>query len=208
MKRFIFILVVFFFCIFLFQQCKKEGKCLGIFKFTEVGRKIIPYKGGESIAFVDSLGDTINYIVENLEYNLVSGNESGSNDYYLYEVCTVLPFNLKLGFRNPSESTFIISVMSFTLSNHPEIKADFSGEWIYNLGQLFQKQSEWWSGITYYDSLVIVNKKFYSIYELEGWAESDDSTEVYKNMYYSIQHGIVGIKTTKGLGVGRTWCLQ
>jgi hypothetical protein len=207
--RFI-IFILLFFCLLLFEKCKKEGKCLGIFKFTEEGRNIIPYKGGEQLVFIDSIGDSLNFIVQEPIYYFNDYHIPNSNDYYTGEVCNVLPFHINLGFPFifESPSTLCFPIIPFKIESHPEIKYDFSGEWNYKSGKLTQLKSGWWSNVTYYDSLSLVNNIFYSLYDLEGWADSPDSTEVIENIYYSFQQGIVGIKTNKGIGTGRTWCLQ
>jgi hypothetical protein len=183
---------------------------MGTFELTEEGKNIIPYKGGEFLIFNDSIGDTINFTIENPTYTFINKYVPESSDYYKTGYFKIKPINIYLYFPFPYETPLhiVFGIGEFKIESHPEIKGFFSGEWIYDSGNLSQLNSGWFSKITYYDSIVIVNKKFYSVYDLDGWANSTDSTEVYRNIYYSIEQGVVGIKTIKGIGMGRTWCLQ
>ncbi|MFH0867501.1 MAG: hypothetical protein V1904_15015 [Bacteroidota bacterium] len=210
MKRLIFFLFLILLCISLFEQCKKEGKFLGTIEFSEEGKNIILYKGGEHLVFADTTGDTIDFTIEKPTYIFINKYVPESGDYYKTEYCNIKPINIYLYFPFPYETPLqiVFGIDRFKISSHPEIEGVFSGEWLYDSSKLLQLNSGWFSGITYYDSLVITNKKFYSVYDLDGWANSTDSTEMYRHIYYSIQQGVVGIKTIRGIGNGSTWCLQ
>jgi len=214
MKKLIFISIIVALCLFLFQQCKKErNKNLGTIYLTEQEKSIIPYHGGEHLVFKDSLGDSAIINVAPPVDTFIKRNKSNTDNYYLTEVNLVRPFIILLGYfptQTGSGSDLILSIVNFHFDNHPEIHLDFSGDWSYNSGKLYYTTyGSWgWCGIKYMDSVTIVNKKFYSIYELSGYPISDGYPEMYKNIYYSVQQGIVGIKTMDGYGAFRRWYLK
>lgn len=201
MKRFIFLLIVFFFCIFLFQHCKKESRCLGVFEFSEEARNIIPYKGGEHLIFIDSLNDSIKYTVEEPEYSFINRQIPGSDDYYKVERCAILPLHISISFFFPYDTALQLGffIHSYRIESHPEIIGYFDGEWIYENGKFNELHKWYWSRVFYFDSIMIVNKMFYSVYELA----MNDPSGIY-SVYYNFSQGFVGIKTT----AGRRWFMQ
>jgi hypothetical protein len=208
MKKIIFILIIAGLCIFIFKQCKKDS-CLGTLKFSDEIINSIPYHGGEHLVFRDSLGDSTTFIIENPIYSFIKRTELNNNDYYMIESCVISPINIYFQFNlDPYESPnqIVFRIASFCFNNHSEIKYFFGGEWKYESGKLYQSEPA--SKITYNDSITIINKTFYSVYDLEGYAYNGDSTEVYSDIYYSIQQGIVGVKTMNGNGKVRRWYLE
>jgi len=211
MKKIIFISIIVGLSFFLFQQCKKErNKNLGTINLTEAEKNIIPYHGGEHLVFKDSLGDSAIINVAPPVDTFIKKNNPNGDGYYNTEAYIIRPINIGLGFFFINSGTeLIFSIFNFHLENHPEIYYRFDGDWLYNSGKLYYTTSGWtgWSGIKYMDSLTIVNKKFYSVYELSGEIVSS-SNETYKNIYYSLQQGIIGIRTMNGFGQIRRWFLE
>ena len=210
MKKLIFILITSGFCLFLFQHCK-EDRNQGTIRFTDEERNIIPYHGGEHLVFRDSLGDSASFDVEAPVYYFINKNDPGTGDNFNTEICDVKPLYIGIGFFFVnSHPQLILSIYNFQFKNHPEITSQFDGDWLYNSGKLYFTKTGWWgwSGINYFDSLTIVNKKFYSVYNLVGWATTTDSTQIYRNVYYTMHQGIVGVKTINGSGTFRRWFLD
>lgn len=210
-----------------FSQCRKKGKLLGTYTFTTEDLKIVPYNGGETIILIDSLGDTIKYIVNNprvkdfyIYYNIDDPNLDPDHvsmvDYYKTEVnqtSTLGYFNIKLKFSSPFNSPLkkVIIFSGLVINNHPEIKGYFTGVCVFDVNSLFQNNStlqlnenESNLQVTILDSLKIINKTFYSVYALTQSTNGADTVDCINTIYYNISQGIVGIKTKQN----RIWCLN
>jgi hypothetical protein len=207
-----------FSCIILFYQCHKDsdnqaGKNLGTISFSPQDRMIVPYNGGETITFKDTLGKLVHLHVFNprsKEYTDDPQNQSnGTGDFYEVERDVIYAdstFTIYLTQSSPFDQLQgkFINIDVFAISSHPEIPGEFTGFCRFNAGQLFTEPS----GniiVSFYDSLKILNKKFNSVYDLSAITLTpNDGSEAYSNLYYSVTQGFVGVKTSKG----RRWCLN
>lgn len=206
-------------CLLTFNQCKKKGKYLGSITFSEQDLHIFPYYCGESFVLTDSLGDSINYYLKyplqldtlfQHDYDYSSApDESEYHDYYLMQEARIIldTTNLsciRLGFTNPFEPP-IKKYIKFEMSvdfKYPQIH-DFRGDCYFENGALYQWQDE----LSYYDTLTLVNRKFYNVYRLSSHGNliySSQITDTIKSLFYNVEHGIVGLTTSKGL----TWRLK
>ncbi len=220
MKKLI-ILFCLFSCIILFYHCHKDsdnqaGKNLGTISFSSQDRMIVPYNGGETLTFKDSLGKYFHLHVFSprvIDYMQVfSDPNKSTGDYYEVEQDPIVAdsaFTIFIAQSSPfiQPTVKYFWIYNFQIASHPEIKGYFGGEWGFNEGQLFSVQNNYnpISTLNFYDSLTIINKKYNSVYDLSFiGVPSKDSAEVLSNLYYSVALGFVGVKTSKG----RRWCLN
>jgi hypothetical protein len=219
MKRIIFAVIVLCFCLLIFEQCKKEGKYLGDFSFTPQDLKIIPYNGGEVIIMLDSLGDSLKYSLAprwsgyyDVRNDSIQSKKSIYEDYYKVQQARATAtggFEINLSFSSPfvtplkkyfTINTFNTYNMDSTLSGINPL----SGKWGFEAGKIFALPGNNSSPISFYDTLTILNKTFYSVYGLSKILTADDSlNDAISTVFYSIQQGFVGAKTSQGT----RWCL-
>lgn len=177
----------------IFGHCKNDenyGKLL----LTEEAKEFFPYEGGEQIVFVDSLGDDIPYTIDKPEIRTIHEVS------YSREELIVDTLGLHLTFTNPANPPIkMLFSINFKLWDHPEITAGMQGNWIVETGKIYSCNDEISSTAHFCDSLTIVNKKFYKVYELS--AVNLPSWEAYQTLYYTIEEGVIGFKTN----IGRRW---
>lgn len=216
MKKNIFFLSFLFLSLVAFYQCHRdiEPSKLGTFDFTEQDRSIVPYNGGEILVFRDSLGDSIPVTVENRYIGYMEIHENNNDpdaNYYDVEHDQIMaPGIFDIWLSNTCPPIAPSGVKGFQIdlfylhAYHPEIKGSFEGTWGFDSGNLFQLQNGTHS-LAFYDSLTIVNKKYYSVYDLSHTgAMPPDSIETFINVYYSVTYGFAGFKTSKG----RRWYIE
>jgi hypothetical protein len=193
MKRNFLVLFLLLSVSLLCEQCKKESK-LGTIFLTDEAMEFFPYEGGEEIVFIDSIGDEIPYTIEEPKIQIT--DEGG----YSREKLTVAPLGLSIDFTDPNYPPIkTIFSINFKFDDHPEITWGMQGNWILESGKLKSCSSGICSTAQYYDSLTIVNKKFYKVYELS--LVNIPPYEAYKTLYYNIEEGVIGFKTN----FGRRW---
>ncbi|MFH0867499.1 MAG: hypothetical protein V1904_15005 [Bacteroidota bacterium] len=210
MKRLFFSLILILFCTLLFEQCKK-GRCLGTIEFTEEALDIIPYKGYETLIFTDSLGDTMKYFITSRFSNYNRLYEDGVNgqynidkyDYYLVEQNHIASQPNNISFQMDFATPIMILQYWINVQNDTEIFGG-GGRCGFSEGNLYEISNG--SNLTKYDSVSIINKKYFSVYKLDytNMQLPSDSAEYMSTTYYSINEGIVGFSTN----MGRSWCLQ
>jgi hypothetical protein len=214
MKRVIFILVIICFCLLLFEQCKKEGKDLGTISFTSQDLSIIPYKGNEVLFMLDSLGDTLLYTLGprwtgyyDVRNDSVQSKKSIYENYYNVEMATAsaiggfkITLSLSSPFASPIEKYFTINTFNtFGMDSALSGINPLSGKWGFNAGKLYALPGTNSSPITYYDTLTIITKTFYSVYGLSQIFNSTDSIyNTISTVFYSVQQGFVGVQTSQG----------
>jgi hypothetical protein len=213
MKKISFLIILTIFCLFIFEQCRKS-RCIGTYRFTDEQKNILPYHGGEHLIFKDSLGNTASFDVQEPVLKVQSRNDLTGEDYFNSEFYEIPPLGINIYFYDPSKSPVQIgfSIWGFYFKNYPVANGGgtpgFGGNWLYESGELKRLKDGMWSGIDYYDSLTILNKTFYSVYDLYGYGGSHDSSLVYRNLYYNIQQGIIGVRTLDGFGNWKNWYLE
>jgi hypothetical protein len=215
MKRNLLLLILLFSSIILFEQCEKS-KNIGYIKFSDEIRNIIPYKANETIIFSDSTGDTVMYhfkYAAGSSFNLyyedegTKGFDPEESDYYMVEHYEIDSDDGKLWIRidfSPGLKAMepIFLRIRFLLKNHPELYVG-AGTCGIRSGQLYEVIN--YSKLSEYDSLMIINKKFYKVYRLDFYIPvTPDSSEILNTTFYSVDKGLVGFRTNKG----RRWCLQ
>jgi hypothetical protein len=214
MKRIIFSLIIICFCLLLFEQCKKEGKYLGTVSFTSQDLQIIPYKGGEVLIMLDSLGDTLLYTpgprwtgYYDVRNDSVQSKKSIYENYYNVEMARASAtggFEITLSFSSPFvspiEKYFSINTFNtFGMDSALAVINPFTGKWRFDAGKLYALPGTNNSPISYYDTLTIINKTFYSVYGLSQILNSTDSIyNTISTVYYSVQQGFVGVQTSQG----------
>jgi hypothetical protein len=220
MKKIFFILIITSLCILLLAQCKrKKGEYLGTISFTEQDLQIVPYLGGESFTLVDSLGDSIHYHIQNPRYlgtyetinpdhQLNTQADIEYEDYYIVEEAQIMDsqnlLDIWLEFSSPfKEPLFKFISIDIGANTHPEIN-NFHGAWKFEQGILYLYPGSTNTGIAFHDSLTFVNHKFYFVYDLSRIIDIGDTSNSISNIYYTIDQGIIGLKTTKG----HKWCLN
>jgi hypothetical protein len=219
MKRIIFAAIIICFCLLLFEQCKKEGKDLGTVSFTAKDLKIIPYNGGESIIMLDSLGDSLAYSLNprwsgfyDVRNDSVQSKHSIYEDFYNVEMARATAiggFEITLSFSSPFVSPIVKYFTINTINTYNMAPAlsgiySLSGKWGFDAGKLYALPGSNSSHIAFYDTLTIINKTFFSVYGLSKTLTADDSIyDAISTVFYSVQQGFVGVKTT----YGTRWCL-
>ncbi len=217
MKKISLLICFLFFCILIFNQCKKreQGKLLGTYSFTDQDLKIVPYLGGDFITMIDSLNDTIHYKIGNTfhkttirAYNpdhYVNQDNVDYEDYYALERADMGDTQGSLGFELDFTTPFKEPVKKYIIINlsiksHPEI-CYFMSTYDFDNGNLYQYVDE----LSYNDSINLVNHKFYSVYKLTSHAlDIGSSTDSISNLFYSVNQGLIGLRTKKG----HTWRLN
>jgi hypothetical protein len=214
MKRTLFAVIIICFCFSLFINCKKEGKDLGPVSFTAQDLQIIPYKGGEIVFMLDSLGDTLLYTLGprwtgyyDVRNDSVQSKKSIYENYYNVEMARASAtggFDITLSFSDPFvspiEKYFTINTFNtFGMDSAMSLINPFTGKWGFDAGKLFALSGTNSSPISYYDTLTIINKTFYSVYGLSQILNSSDSLyNTISTVYYSVQQGFVGVQTSQG----------
>ena len=215
MKRNLAIIILIFSCLLLFEQCRRHGRCLGTIKFTQEALNIIPYKTGDIISLKDSLGNIVQYHINRKSKfnNVYNGNPSQDDidtyDYYIVEENHVY---LDSETYNPTISLYIGGSFSIQKEFGIYVSAYFSniGSFYGNCGfadgKLFEVTNSYQSNsiLKAYDTLTILNKNFYSVYYLSSITPINDSSSIVASFFYTINQGIVGLRTNKG----KTWCLN
>ena len=198
----------------LFEQCKKEGKDLGTISFTPQDLQIIPYKGGEVIFMLDSLGDSLLYTLGprwtgyyDVRNDSVQSKKSIYENYYNVEMARASAtggFDITLSFSDPFvsplEKYFTISTFNtYGMDSAMSVINPFTGKWRFDAGKLYALPGANSSPISYYDTLTIINKTYYSVYGLSQILNSTDSVyNTISTVYYSVQQGFVGVQTSLG----------
>lgn len=177
----------------IFNHCKKEvGKNFGTLKFTEAELNIIPYKANDTIIFKDSIGDSLVYKSEGRFSEMYRYYRDPDNygyktasDYYDFERNTARFNNngpkLVLEFDNPFITGRIVKYFKIICN----FNNDYFSEW-------YEFEANNITPSIYHDTLKIINRKFYSVYELKE--NNASSTQ----LFYTFKEGIVGFKTNDG----------
>lgn len=228
MKKYLFILILTISCAIIFIQCRKNnGKLLDTYTFSINDLKIIPYNGGETIILTDSLGDTIKYSVNSSHakdfetyYKPDDPNLDPDHvslvDYFKTEInqtSAIGDFNIQLKFSSPfHQPVRKVFKIGMGVNENSELKINsFSGLCIFNNDSLIQNNGlinvmDFNSNLQVirFDTLKILNKYFYSVYSLTQSYIGPDTVDCIKTIYYTINEGIIGIKTKYNI----VWCLN
>ncbi len=212
MKRTGFFICFLLLCILIFNQCKKRelGKLLGTYSFTQQDLKIVPYSGGEILTLVDSLGDTIHYNIQTPKYtdsikvynfdHEITPDNIDYEDYYYVEEAQIFDhdgaFLIELHFTSPFETPLLkLFYIETHIKSHPEINSFECTSCEFDNGNLYQFSDP----LFYNDSITLVNHKFYYVYRLTSTNfDAGSSTENIQFLYYSVNQGLVGLRTTTG----------
>lgn len=225
MKKYFLFSIAVAVCVSFLTQCKKKGEKLGSYSFSSQDLNITPYHSiGQKFILTDSLGDSIRYKVISLwSYINHVTNEAHLTpetvpyeDYYDVEVLSITIegyCNISIGFSSPFDPPVekYLTVNVLGIDSHPDL-GEIKGFCGFESGKLYQvnkinnndpaynvKNFE----VEIYDTLKICNSNFYSAFGLTKSFPSGDTTDGIKTLYYTINQGIVGIKTNKN----RRWRL-
>jgi hypothetical protein len=221
MKRTL-LLMLFLLSAFTLMRCKRcKQEELPDKKFTQQEQAIIPYAGSETLTFKDSSGDSVCYTGQgristmNLNHEVMDWDgEECQGDYRQIESVSLnykgTNSDTTIGFRmrfyhafNDYENDKIFS-LSISYST-PNMENIFYGSFSFELNTLINNihgQLPLQSYISaFHDTLTILNKKYYSVYELT-WDTSNILPQYQhlfvSSVYYSISQGLVGYKKTTG----------
>ena len=192
MKKKYFILLSAFFFLLIFNQCKKEAKCLGKLTFTEAELKIIPYTGNETLVFKDSIGDSLIFKINDrgsYTYPYFKNPDSyEQTDYYEYEYNYISFINndkIDLRFSNPFISNKTIKYFDINFNS-------FTGTYEFDANNIAPS--------VFHDTLTIINKTFNSVYELKTLYLNLSGNSL---LFYTFNEGIVGFENN-----GKYWYLE
>jgi hypothetical protein len=217
MKKIIIILTLITLYILIFNSCKKpcESKNLGTVKFTSEDLKIVPYKGTETLTFLDSLGNKLTYkgddrvrLYNNEHHEFSSsGNDECTGNYFYSEINDTrfkgndlyffIWVDLLMDDGNPFNKNIKKSIEIKVVYEDTKIWI-FDGYFNFNAMKLYNHTDTSESNLTLKDSLMIGLKKYYSVYVLK-----QNNTNI-KTLFYIIKEGIVGFRTKEG----HTWYLN
>lgn len=211
----------------IFSQCKKEeivksdSQNLGQINLSENMKSIVPYKKDDSFVLKSSTGDSAKFEIVSRSSNFLRMHENGGTDpstnTYDFEQNTTIysdecGHDYIITINAPLPSTFLPLYkgkselyIQFCLPDckFPTI-LQYSDRVLFDDNQFYSYNDN--SNIVFYDSLTLINKKFYSVIELKNSKTPVDSStyDYVTSMYYCKNDGIVGVQTKKG----KIWCLQ
>jgi hypothetical protein len=216
MKKIIIILSLGIFYNLIFNSCKEkcESNNLGKVSFTQEDLKIVPYKGSEILSFSDSLGNVLNFNEgkRRSNYNEIiyeypsSEVDDCKGDYFYPEINytnflgeglnSFILVNLNMDRGNPFNQNinkFIVINVVFSDTRIWNFNCGFN---FYTL-KIFKNIDTTKSMLSYKDSLVIGQKKYFSVYVLKQIKDPETSNNL-QYVFYTINNGIVGFKTKEG----------
>jgi len=199
----------------VFTRCNKcHSEEYGDKTFTQTELNIVPYIGSEKLTFKDSQGDSICYSGQgrtsemNEKHDQDGLDDKGcSGNYRQVQSVNILftsdnsdsAIHIKLFYDYPFGVTKNDTYMEIVFGSTDYYSHyTFWGEYSYDANNIMSPKSYGLQGISsvsaHYDTLTLINKTFYSVYELTVSAVNENTQKV----YYSISKGIVGFKRKTG----------
>jgi len=212
MRKKTLLLIMLIVTLITFTQCNKcKSKKLGYIQLSQTDLNIVPYNETETLNFKDSIGNTIQFLGEysqtqnNPQYENASSDPDCPGNYYDVEEHSVR-FNSALisghiwlyMIQYPSFSNEDIQKLLFITTEYQDTQY-----WSFNCFfefyelKLYNSTSSRGSILTFNDSLVVGQNKYYSVYTLNQSTAVTGYANL-KTLYYSINNGIIGFKTDQG----------
>jgi hypothetical protein len=184
MRNLIFILALITFYVLMFNSCKKQNECvsnnLGNVSFSATDLQIVPYKGTETLIFSDSLGNTmtfpsivrgsyedyhVQYPNSNSDPNFCIGDYFYSQHIYIQSngKNTLMWINLSMNDGSPFFQN-INKTINIILSYENSVTWNFEQGFNFDGLKLYKPSDTTLSKLYFKDSLLIGERKFYSVY--------------------------------------------
>lgn len=213
MKKNAFEIILAFGIMLLFANCKKhvgekkEGEYIGQFSLTADELSYFPYSVNDTLIFRSSLGDTRKIWVSSVDKQLQTGYEDPTNynsNYFHTE-------NLRIEFSDNLGKLQKIYMRTQVRKERTQIETFFSPpsltgndsayKYIYSYmdGYKFSTSTD-----TYHPAIIILNKQFYTVFEIVDNFDPYIKVDNLKNILFAKNIGIVGFKTKNNV----TWVLD
>lgn len=202
---------------FLFVQCKKDpivpdgGRVIGTVKLTNAELGIVPYELGDTIVFIDSLGNTKTFYTESRKISYQKTIKSGTGynpDYYNIEKLRV-QLKSTISHANWLDLHLRAPLPSDISKNHPG-KCFFTLDFsygnnmspfsVYTTAQNFEYYYKK-IPVTHYNSYTILGHTFNDVYEFYNYYNGHG---VVNKVFYTRHEGIVGFI----MDDGKKWYLS
>ena len=187
-----------------FNQCSKckTGKYLGQLNLTQNDLNTVPYLVNQIIIFKDSIGDSVCFnnfsrsstretlydlngydyrqVEQNCDINYYNAERNSTIFLGIYEN----QMNIDLAYTNSSNYSYTFKkYLLFNVSFKDSLLLTSTVTFPIDSLNINYSVNSPGSLISYYDSLLIGNRYFYSVYKLK------------QTLYYSLNNGVVGFKT-------------
>jgi hypothetical protein len=216
MKRNFWLFVIVILSCLTLIQCRKKcnSQLLGEIRLTQTDMKINPYTGTERIIFKDSVGDSLcygsgfrssysTYIYDPSYKSDIDGYCSG--DYYIIERNATYftednygAISVDITIEDPFKENK--KNIIFGVSYKDSQKWYFYCDFIIDSIKLYVNPKPVYGSariLSYNDSIIIGPNKYYSVYSLSLYNDTDPQTHI-QDVYYSLKNGIVGFKNNEG----------
>lgn len=191
----------------IIPQCKKDTlvekeKCmyLGQFSITENELSYVPYSVNDTLEFIDNSGNSRKFWISQFEKSLQVRYEDpadyNSNYYYVENIS--IEFNDAFGTQNiqmrtQMEKERTLMTLYFSPPNLTASDSSYKAFFAYMDGEKFSTSTD-----IYHPSISILNKTFYTVYELENNFQPYPTIDNLQYIYFAKHIGIAGFKTTNG----------